>query len=578
VKIFSDAGIQYAGIEIPFYQEGNLAERVYDIEAYAHNLENGRIITTPLNLANVYTEKVNNWWKVRKFAIPNVKSGTVIEYRYKIYSTYLKQLRDWSFQWKIPVVYSEYEVKMIPFYVYNFILQGANRFDNYTSYVDPGLSQYYGSIKYNEMVHKYVMKNLPAFKEETYITSINDYLIKVNFQLAEVIHPNRTKTKLVTTWEKMNNDLLKHQSFGKYIKKSARSARRELKHLNLENMPEEQRMFAVVNYVKGNYHWNHHYGKYAEKKFRQFKTTRMGNAANLNLFLTGLLRAAKIDAHAVVISSRDNGKINSLSTPFDHYFNYTITAARINGKTYLLDATDPLVPPHLLPLHCINDMGLAVKKNTAEWHDLLIYNPSFIRKDISISITGEKNIKFRIDNISTHYDAINYRKNLGENPDKVIQLVTKSEYNLTEEKPVISDYQDLTKPFRFTFTAEKVIPIAADKLIISPFLNEPLRENPFKQEVRNYPVDYIYPEKREFNSTIIIPEGYAIDFLPENFEFDNNLMQFMYKSSSDGNNIQINCRYLLKKSIFTPMDYPRLKFYLTEAIKKLNQEIVLKPV
>ena len=145
IKIFSEAGIKWAEVEIPFYQEGSIYEKVYDIEAFTYNFENGQMNTIPFDVSNTYDEKKNEYWNVRKFALPNVKEGSIIEYRYKISSQYKFNFRDWEFQWRIPVVYSEYEVKMIPFYEYAFILQGANKFDIYESYEDRGMARHIGS-------------------------------------------------------------------------------------------------------------------------------------------------------------------------------------------------------------------------------------------------------------------------------------------------------------------------------------------------------------------------------------------------------------------------------------------------
>lgn len=144
IKVLSPAGIRWAEIEIPFYHEGNIFEKVYDIEAYAYNYENGQMVITSFDKSNAFDEQVNNFWTVKKFAIPNVKEGTIIEYRYKINSQYKFNFRDWEFQWKIPVVYSEYVVKMIPFYEYTFLLQGTTRFDVQESYADKGMSRNFG--------------------------------------------------------------------------------------------------------------------------------------------------------------------------------------------------------------------------------------------------------------------------------------------------------------------------------------------------------------------------------------------------------------------------------------------------
>lgn len=108
IKIFKKSGFHWAEVEIPFYFEGNIAEKVFDIEAYAYNIENGVVKRTQLNEKNIFEDKKNEYWRQMKFAIPDVKEGTVIEYKYSIRSPYLFNLRDWEFQSSIPTVYSEY--------------------------------------------------------------------------------------------------------------------------------------------------------------------------------------------------------------------------------------------------------------------------------------------------------------------------------------------------------------------------------------------------------------------------------------------------------------------------------------
>jgi hypothetical protein len=38
------------------------------------------------------------------------------------------------------------------------------------------------------------------------------------------------------------------------------------------------------------------------------------------------------------------------------------------------------------------------------------------------------------------------------------------------------------------------------------------KENPFKQELRQYPVDFGYPFQNKLNITIEIPDGYARNY------------------------------------------------------------------
>src|SRR5699024_5713261 len=144
LKILSEAGVKYAEIEIPYYQEGTIYERIYDLEAYTYNFEDGKIIKTPLDIANTYEVDINKFWKAKKFAIHNVKPGSIIEYKYRLRSPNVLSLRDWRFQWRITVDYSEYEVRMIPHYAYIYLLQGTEKFDSYTTNRDSRKRVYEG--------------------------------------------------------------------------------------------------------------------------------------------------------------------------------------------------------------------------------------------------------------------------------------------------------------------------------------------------------------------------------------------------------------------------------------------------
>lgn len=153
-----------------------------------------------LDLANCHVEKINESWNQTKFAMPNVKPGSVIEYKYKIRSDYVFNLRDWEFQWKIPVLSSKYIVKMIPFYQYSWLLQKASKFDSQTSKVDQGLEQNFGGAKYHDVISEYEMKNLPAFKDEEFITTSDDYIIKLDFQLSKVTQITGISQNVMTTF------------------------------------------------------------------------------------------------------------------------------------------------------------------------------------------------------------------------------------------------------------------------------------------------------------------------------------------------------------------------------------------
>lgn len=249
IKILSDAGAKWAEIEIPYYHEGSVWEKVTKIEAYSYNYDNGLKINK-LETSNVYEEKINDKWSVKKFVVPQVKAGSVVDYRYSIISEYKFNLRDWEFQWRIPVQYSEYEVQMISFYEYTWLLQGTNKFTEQSSYVDSGLKEQFAGVEFNPNVHKFIIKDVQAFESEELISSINDYIIKLDFQLSRINYPTGGSLEIITTWDNMIKDYLKEEKFGKFINKAEKLSTKLIDIEEFVNKTDREKLDFTIDYLK----------------------------------------------------------------------------------------------------------------------------------------------------------------------------------------------------------------------------------------------------------------------------------------------------------------------------------------
>lgn len=575
IKIFNKAGYKWADVTIPYYREGNIYEKVYDIKAYTYNYENGSLKRTELDEDNCYDEKLNERWNLKKFAIPGVKDGSIIEYTYKIETPYKFNLQDWTFQQKIPVLYSEYKVSMVPFFEYIFLLQGASKFDEQESYLDKGLKRYLGAIEYNDMIHEYIMKDLPAFRDESYITSIDDYIIKIDFQLAKVNRTDGLVTEIMSTWTKLNNDFIKYDNFGRYIKAGQRFAKKELSDL-LSGSQDREHFNKIVENVKYNYNWNGNNGKYAIKSIKEFTKEKTGNAAEINLFLAGILREAGFDATPVLLSTREHGKVKT-NYPFRHFFNYVIVMVKIDDKPVLCDATDTYCKNDMIPFRCLNGQGLLVEKDKENW--VWLANTKLSRRTTTIdlefssdldSITGDFTV------ITNNYDAVYYRSKYQDKPEDIEKLI--SEKNLQIVNDISTEnYKDIEKPYKIFYKAAMPVEQIDNKLFFSPFMNMPVNRSPFTQSKRTYPVDMTYKKSRNYTARINIPEGCKISSIPENLEIDNKLITVDYKVIK-GDELIISAFYTLKKASYDPLYYSKLRYYYNEIVKKFNEKIALEKV
>jgi hypothetical protein len=583
VKIFTKTGMKWANIEIPYYEGKNGYEDIFELSGFTYNYENSILRKTPLDPQNNYTEKFNDNWYLKKFAMPDIKEGSVFEFKYKVKSPYLFNLRNWEFQKEIPVIYSEYITHMIPFYEYTYILQGANKFDDFKSYVDPGPENSIGSVKYHDMDYDYIMKDVPAFKDESFITSKNDYIIKLDFQLATTHDYYGATTQIMTTWPKMIKALGDHDNFGKYIKDCQKKTKEITDTMNLVQKPFNEKAETIENYVKMNFNWNGYNAEFAAKSVKEFLKTKTGNSADINLFLIGMLNSAGIEAYPVILSTRKNGKIK-VNYPFDHFFNYVIAAVKTEDGFILLDATDPLSNFSEIPTQCLNDKGLLINKiketedNKVQWIALKSPETSTIDYQIDLKpIQGKDSIRIDCHIAADGFDALTLRKYWQSDLNDVKNALLISDLSIDSLHPV--HLKEIKNPFEINFNANLSADRIEEKILISPFCNLVLTDNPLKQFYRTYPVDMVYKQEKKYTSTIHIPEGYKLLSAPKKYAVDNSDIKIQYSTEIiTENTLKVTGTYEFKKDVYEVSSYIDLKGYFNKIIDRFNEKIVLEKI
>ncbi len=576
IKILKEAGLKWGEVEIPLYRHGNIYERLEDVEAVTANLEERKLYRYVWDQKDRYKEKVNDYIEVVKIALPSVKSGSIIEYKYKIVTPYIFQLPEWEFQKRIPVMYSEYQVDMIPFYSYVFLLQGTNKFDYNTSYINKGLPRYYDGAEFNDYVHIYALKNIPAFRDEDFISSYKDYVIKIGFQLQKIIRSDGVEMVEITSWDKMVNHYLNDHEFIGYINASKRKAKKILTEIDLKNKTHEEKVKEIVNYVKSNYNWDGKRGRYAQKNIREFLNQKTGSTPEINLFLTGLLRAAGINADPVIISTRDHGKI-LYDYPFFHFFNSVIILVTIDDTLFLTDGTSMLYAYNDIPLYNINQKGLVIKKGDVKWVNLsALRSNSQLTKHFQLSIDNDlKKIKCQLNLESDGYESVGI-KNMYENEEKYFEkYLEKKGYE--DIGPIqMKNFYKPEKPYiiQSTFTTE--IENIDGKIFISPFLKEVPHENIFKQTSRQNDIDMVYTRTKYYKSEIEIPDDYSVTYKPEDVNIENEFMRISYAIKNVENKINCEASFAFKSPVYKASEYTHLKYFYGETVKKLNDKVIIE--
>jgi hypothetical protein len=595
VKIYKKEGYDWANQSVRYYLDNSQSENVFFSDAVTYNLVGGKIEKTKLKSDGEFLEKINKYWGRKKIAMPNVKEGSVIEYAYTIKSPMIGSLRDWDFQTSIPVNYSEFTTNIPEYYQYktnqkgylsiaktvekrrgSFIINSKER----TGYTVIKTEFYQDKIEFEETRTNYLAKDLPAMKEEAYVNNIDNYSSSISHELAMTNYPSTPIKYYSTDWESVVKTIYDYDDFGPELNKTGYFEEDVNKLLTgLNTMPE--RIAALFNYVKTSVKWNSFKGYSCDDGVRKAYKDKTGNTAEINLMLTAMLRYAGLNANPVLVSTRDNG---IAFFPSRTAFNAVIAAVETPEGLILLDATEKYSEPNILPFRDLNWIGRLIRKDgTSTEVDLMPKTISREATSISVALKGDGLAEGKLRKQFTNHEALGFRKeNLATNNDIYLEKLETNNNNIEVSDYVRENDLDLSQPIveSYSFKDTKDIEIIDGKIYVSPMLYLVAKENPFKQEVREYPVDFGYPKQEKFNININIPEGFVVESMPKplNIATGENVGAFKYVIANTGSSIQIVITKDINAAIVQADFYPVLKDFFQQMTDKQNEKIVLKKI
>ncbi len=349
IKILKKSGYEWATETIRLYGSSNSdREVVMNLKGNTYNLVDGKIVTDKLPKEAIFNEKEDDFWTNQKFSLPNVKEGSIIEYSYRIKSGYFFDFPSWNFQRTIPVLYSQYEAEFPQYFDYKKSSQGYEPF--YIAKSEPINVSLSSSLATSGTRYIWAMKDVPAIVEEPYMSSIKDYVARIEFELGQINLPGDFTRPINNSWEKITSNLLESENFGGRLKKSS-AVKNLTAPILAQHSDPEKRLEAIFDYVRSNFKWNDTYRLFASQSFGKLLEKKVGSSAEINLLLTAMLKEAGIDANPVILSTRGHGRVNPYY-PSLTKFNYTIAHAKLGDKEYLLDATEPMGTLNVLPTRC----------------------------------------------------------------------------------------------------------------------------------------------------------------------------------------------------------------------------------
>ncbi len=588
IKIFNSQGYKWADHDIPVYHKGGNKEVVSSLKAVTYNLVNGKIEKHKLEKDDIFEEKYSDNWDLKKFTMPNVTEGSVIEYTYTITSDFIFNLRTWQFQSSIPVMWSEYKTSIPEYYQYKKLQQGyiplviaENKREggsiNFTSKSSTGGLES-NQVNYTNYIDRLAAKNVPAMIPEAYMTTVDDYISQIDFELATINMPNRLVESIMDTWETMNKKLLENLRFGDQINRKA-FIKEQAAVIAANHADPESKIKAAVSHVKDKMTWNGSYRTYSNGNIKKSYESGTGSSADINLTLIALLRGLGLQADPVVLSTRSHGRAPLY--PIITKFNHVIARVPVGDKFYMLDATDKLLPFNQLPFECLNGQGRLISKAGTDWVDLKNTENSSDFTMVAIKLNEENEFMADIQSSWTGYDAHTIREKIKKSgKESYIKSKIKDHKGLTADTFTITNIKENDRAIteKYEVNLSEYLINSANVIYVDPMLFFELESNPLKADQRHYPVDFGCPMASAYRLTIPIPEGYNLEEAPESvlISLPNNGGKFRYAVSKSGSLLTVSTSYNIKQTMFLPEEYATLKQFFNLIVAKHAEKIVLK--
>ena len=211
---------------------------------------------------------------------------------------------------------------------------------------------------------RFVMKNVPALKEENYTTTLANHIAKIEFQLSNYQFPNGMVHDVMGNWLRLNQSLLEDNQFGASLNSNNGWMSDDVKSITNGAVGKLEKARKIFAFLRDNFSCTDHESKEMKgnTSLKDVFKNKSGNDAEINLLLTAMLLHEDIQAYPVILSKREHGKTNEFY-PLLNRFDYVITMATIDGTNYFLDASQPKLGFGHLPKYCYNGHARIISKD-----------------------------------------------------------------------------------------------------------------------------------------------------------------------------------------------------------------------
>jgi hypothetical protein len=568
IKVLNKAGITEIGdIEIPYWE----GDKISRFKAQTITPDGKK---HEVNKKDIY-DKISGDYYAKSFAFPAIEEFSILEYSYTNRNKRFSRLDPWYFQDEYYTLNSEFCLILDWGFTYSMATINVPAKNQTASekflvnITDPAGSKRKAST--------WKMTNLPPIKNEPFMCHRMGYLAGLYFQLVSYKALKEFEVyEFAKDWPTLGERFQK--SIDLYVDNNGRV--KKLTDSLTGGLSSKSEMAKAIYYFvlkeiatkrteKNQYFDN--------EKLSDMLISKTGTEDEKNILLCQMYKALGMTSYPVLIGTRNRNVF--IPQLFQlHQFNHIITVVEIDSVRYFLDSENRYCSFGILPplsraaggllIDGKNSNTIRIKPNDTE--------SSRIEKSI-IHISGDTlatcstSVKF------TGYYAIDYGKDF----DRTEPETFAKNYFL-DKLGVEYDLDTFTfrspNPELFladiTFSPKNYFKILDNSISLTA-VNYSFRDNPFANNRRFFPVDFLYPFVYQSTTEIASTDSIVSFTLPEPLSFQIGGASFTRDCTFDGDRYIINNRLTVDKAIFSPNVYTQLRDFFIKMAAASQDPIVL---
>lgn len=580
IKVFKEAGKSRGNVAQPYPDEINERRTFLSgISATSYNLENGKVVKTKLESKDIFYSKPSEGICKMKFSVPNIKEGTVFEYKYTLTTDFVEYLDLYHFQMSIPVAYSRLDLDIPEMFDFKPNLIGRHKVDVTTGLgqiaiagtsVGPNSSpQFLPTKKLSYEAH-----DVPAMKNEGNVWNIGDYKTHVSFTLEKFSPPFGKVITFSVGWDDIF-DNLKKSKLGENWKLS-NPFKADMASLQLDKCATNcEKVAKIFQFVSSKVKWNRQIGRDTENVTNDIKKGE-GNNACINFIVMSMMRDAGVEPTPVMVRSRSRGRVIINPSP-DTFDSFVVEFSETDGSKHFIDGTSQYGYIDAFNPELSTDCAHELDHN--ETIDLTRITKSGETSYMEASVGADGIIHGNIKSQLHGFHSCLWNLSLASASD-VNDIITGQE-NSSEIKMTAHTFNDpheFAPTAKIAFDFEKECLSDGDKIYFNPLVIPDEKHNPFTKDERFYPIEMSYPKSNSFTVRVTIPDGYEIEEMPKPTKVvlacaPANYCQLRVSKESE-NSILVSYRINLPDIFFDTDQYNDLKAFWAQVIK-LNDSVVV---